>query len=418
MKSSILKKHREDLLKSIDGDFIAVLFSGNAPKKSADEFYSYTPDRDFYYLTGIAEENHIFVLYRINNVKGEKLFLQDIDEVQEAWTGKTLRDYQAKEISGIADISYMADFTAFIKKYIKSADTINIYLDLNDSLSENLFDSAHNFSKEIKNIYPEVQIRNIFHKIALLRMIKSDEEIDQIRKAIDITIKGVKSLMAHSKPGLYEYQLESYFDFECKYNGAKCLAFKTIAASGKNAATLHYDENNSEIKDNDLILFDLGAQYNLYNADITRTFPANGKFTDRQKEIYDAVLRVNKAVIKKIKPGVDYQKLNEWSKKLIAEECIKLKLIDNIEDVGKYYWHSIGHNLGLDTHDSEPPFRRFTFKEGMVFTVEPGIYVEKEKIGIRIEDDVLVTKDGCEVLTKDMIKETHDIEEFMKNNRI
>ncbi|WP_244834243.1 aminopeptidase P family protein [Clostridium sp. BJN0001] len=417
MKSSILEKHRKDLLESIDGDFIAVIFSGSAPKKSADEFYAYTPNRNFYYLTGIAEENHIFVLYRINKCSGEKLFLHDINEQQEAWTGKTLRDYEAREISGIDDVSYMSEFDGFIKKYIKSSDTMNIYLDLNDNLSENIFDMAHNFSKEIKNIYPEVQIRNVFHKIACLRMIKSKEEINEMRKAIEITIKGVKSLMTHAKEGLYEYQLESYFNFECKYNGAKDLAFKTIAASGKNAATLHYDANNSKVKDGELILFDLGAQYNLYDADISRTFPINGKFSKRQREIYEAVLRVNKAVIKKIKPGLDYQKLNEWSKKLIAEECIKLKLIDNIEDVSKYYWHSIGHNLGLDTHDSEPPFRKFTFKEGMVFTVEPGIYIEEEKIGIRIEDDVLVTKDGCEVLTKDMIKEVNDIEEFMKDRK-
>ena len=221
--------------------------------------------------------------------------------------------------------------------------------------------------------------------------------------------------MNNAKPGLKEYELEAYFDFECKRSGAKDLAFSTIAAAGKNATILHYVSNDSEIKENDLILFDLGAQWNLYNADITRTFPANGKFTDRQKEVYEAVLRVNKAVIEKIKPGIVYKELNAWAKDLIAEECIKLGIIKEKEEVSKYYWHSIGHNLGLNTHDLEPQGREFVFEKGMVFTVEPGIYISEEGIGIRIEDDVLVTENGCEVLTKDMIKEVKDIEEFMKN---
>ena len=260
----------------------------------------------------------------------------------------------------------------------------------------------------------KVIVKNLSNKIAPLRMIKSEEEIAEMKKAIEITIEGVKSLMKNSKAGMKEYQLEAYFDFECKTKGVKDYAFGTIAAAGKNATILHYAENNSELKDGDLILFDLGAQWNLYNADITRTFPVNGNFSDRQKEVYEAVLSVNKAVIEKIKPGVNYKELNAWATDLIADECIKLGIIKEKDEVRKYYWHSIGHSLGLDTHDVEPHGRNFTFAEGMVFTVEPGIYIGEENIGIRIEDDILVTNDGCEVLTKDMIKDVSEIEEFMK----
>jgi Xaa-Pro aminopeptidase len=308
----------------------------------------------------------------------------------------------------------MKEFSSFIHRAINGSENIKLYLDLYRESIDEPDSEANIFAREIRNKYPQVIIKNLSNKIAPLRIIKSQEEIEQMKKAIEITIEGVKALMKNAKHGMKEYELEAYFDFECKTKGAKDYAFKTIAAAGKNATILHYAENNSEIKDEDLILFDLGAQWNLYNADITRTFPVDGRFTDRQKEVYEAVLRVNKAVIQKIKPGLNYKELNAWATDLIAEECIKLGIIKEKNEVRKYYWHSIGHSLGLDTHDVEPQGRNFTFAEGMVFTVEPGIYIGEENIGIRIEDDVLVTKNGCEVLTKEMIKEVNEIEEFMK----
>ena len=235
-----------------------------------------------------------------------------------------------------------------------------------------------------------------------------------MRKAISITIEGVKELMKNSKEGIREYELEAYFDFVCKKNGVKDFAFKTIAAAGKNATILHYVTNDSKLKDGDLILFDLGAQYKYYNGDISRTFPINGKFTERQKEVYNSVLYVNQRIIEEMKPGVKFLELNSLAKSLIAKECIKLGLIENEKDVDKYYYHSIGHSLGLDTHDVELRNRDVILEAGMVYTVEPGIYIEEEGIGIRIEDDILITEDGNEVLTKDMIKTIDEIEEFMK----
>ena len=219
--------------------------------------------------------------------------------------------------------------------------------------------------------------------------------------------------MRNSKSGIKEYELEAYFDFICKKNGVKDFAFKTIAAAGKNATVLHYVTNDSELKDGDLILFDLGAQYKYYNGDISRTFPINGKFTERQKEVYNAVLRVNEKVIKEMKPGVKFVDLNKKAKDWISEECISLGLMTEKDDVSKFYYHSIGHSLGMDTHDIELENRDVTFEPGMIYTVEPGIYIENESIGIRIEDDVLITEDGNEVLTKEMIKTVEEIEAFM-----
>lgn len=414
MEKMVYSEHRSALMNKIDNNSIVILFAGNAPKKTGDEVYQFTPDRNFYYLTGISEENHIVVLSKFNNEISEKLFLKEIDLAKEMWNGKTLRDFEAKEISGIEDTVYMNEFYGYLNRLIKGAEEINLYLDLD---RQNYFEEDSNgnkFAEVFKGKYPQVIIKNVSSNITPLRMIKSKSEIAEMQRAVDITIDGVESLMKNSKAGMKEYELEAYFDFVCKTNGAKDFAFRTIAAAGKNATTLHYVENNSDIKNDDLILFDLGAQWNFYNADITRTFPVGGKFTDRQKQVYEAVLRVNKAVIEKIKPGVVYKELNAWATDLIAEECIKLGIIKEKKDVSKYYWHSIGHNLGLDTHDVEPQGRNFVFEEGMVFTVEPGIYISEESIGIRIEDDVLVTADGCEVLTKGMMKEVSEIEAFMK----
>ena len=407
-------ENRIRFMETIENNSMVILLAGKAPKKTGDELYQFTPNRNFYYLTGIEEEEHIVVLSKINNVVSEKLFLMELDLDKELWNGKTLRDNEGKDISGIKDVVYMKEFYPNINRIINGTLDINLYLDLERENIEEIDSPANVFAKEIKNKYPQVVIRSLSGKIAPLRMIKSEQEIAEMQKAIDITIDGVKSLMKNAKVGMMEYELEAYFDFECKTKGVKDFAFTTIAAAGKNAAILHYVENNSEIKDGDLILFDLGAQWNCYNADITRVFPVSGKFTERQKDVYEAVLRVNKAVIEKIAPGVDSKELNLWAKDLIAEECIKLGLIKEKSEVSKYYWHSIGHNLGLDTHDLGMHGREFIFKEGIVFTVEPGIYISEENIGIRIEDDILVTKDGCEVLTKNMIKEVNEIEEFMK----
>ncbi|WP_321835527.1 aminopeptidase P family protein [Clostridium butyricum] len=414
MEKMVYSEHRSALMNKIDNNSIVILFAGNAPKKTGDEVYQFTPDRNFYYLTGISEENHIVVLSKFNNEISEKLFLKEIDLAKEMWNGKTLRDFEAKEISGIEDTVYMNEFYGYLNRLIKGAEEINLYLDLDRQNYCEEDSKGNKFAEVFKGKYPQVIIKNVSSNITPLRMIKSKSEIAEMQRAIDITIDGVESLMKNSKAGMKEYELEAYFDFVCKTNGAKDFAFRTIAAAGKNATTLHYVENNSEIKNDDLILFDLGAQWNFYNADITRTFPVGGKFTDRQKQVYEAVLRVNKAVIEKIKPGVVYKELNAWATDLIAEECIKLGIIKEKKDVSKYYWHSIGHNLGLDTHDVEPQGRNFVFEEGMVFTVEPGIYISEESIGIRIEDDVLVTADGCEVLTKGMMKEVSEIEAFMK----
>lgn len=407
MNKEFYINNRKRVLDRMKDNSILILFAGNSPKKTADERYAFTPNRNFYYLTGIDEEDHIIVLVKNNEIESEHLFIKEIDDIREKWEGKTIRKNEAIELTGIEDVKYISGFNSFIEKFISNKEEVNLYLDLE---KEN---TSYDYLKLIKDKYYNVKVLNAHKIVGELRLIKSNEEVDRIRKAIEITIKGVNTLMDNSKVALKEYELEACFDLVCKQNGTKDFAFKTIAAAGKNATILHYVNNDSEIKDGDLILFDLGAQYKYYNADISRTFPVNGKFTERQKEVYNAVLRVNEKVIESMKPGINYLEINALAKDLISEECIGLGLITNKDEVGKYYYHSVGHSLGMDTHDIEKEGRNVVLQEGMIYTVEPGIYIEEESIGIRIEDDVLITKDGNEVLTKDMIKTVEDIEKYM-----
>ena len=412
MNKEFYKNNRQRVLDEISDNSLLILFAGKSPKKTGDENYQFTPNRNFYYLTGIDEEDHILVLYKINGESKEYLFIKEVDSVREKWEGKTIRKEEVADICDISDVKYLGDFNSFIERIILNKEDINIYLDLEKG------NTSYSFINEIKTQYFNINIKNAHNLIGKLRLIKTTEEVDRIKKAISITIEGVKELMKNSKPGIKEYELEAYFDFVCKKNGIKDLAFKTIAAAGKNATVLHYVTNDSELKDGDLILFDLGAQYKYYNGDISRTFPTNGKFTERQKEVYNAVLKLNNMVISEMKPGVSFLELNKKAREWIAEECISLGLITNKEDVSKYYYHSIGHSLGMDTHDIELENRDVIFEEGMIYTVEPGIYIEEEGIGIRIEDDILITKDGHEVLTKEMIKTVEEIEAFMTNNKM
>ena len=416
MNKNIYKFNRDNLLDKIKDNSIVILFAGKAIQKTGDQTYPFTPNRNFYYLTGIKEEDHILVMTKINGVKSSKLYIKDIDLEMEKWVGKSIRKEEAEEIVAVDEVKFKSQFDGDIHGMITMKEEINLYLDLERMSANREGTISHRFANEITTKYPQVRINNVYSKIGELRLKKSQEEVDKIKKAIEITKSGIEKLMSEARVGMKEYELEAYFDFNCKVKGATGLAFTTIAAAGENATTLHYVDNNCELKENDLILFDLGAEYNCYNADISRTFPVNGKFTERQKEVYNAVLRVNEEIINLIKPGMKYKDVNEKATELIAEECIKLGLIKDKSEVRKYYYHSIGHSLGMDTHDIETPHRDIIFEPGVVFTVEPGIYIAEEGIGIRIEDDILVTEDGVINLSSDIIKTVEEIENFMSKN--
>ena len=403
--------NRKRLEEKLEDNSILLLFAGTAPYKSADELYQFIPNRNFYYLTGIDESKVILLISKIDGKTSEKLFIERLDPVMAKWVGATITEEEAIETSGIDNIEYLDKFERTIGSILSRSRIEKIYLDLERQELRTSMTEAQEFAKMINEKYPYIQIKNIYYDIASLRMLKSEEEIERIRKAIEITNEGIMNMLHNIKPGMMEYEIEAYFDFTLKKNGITNKAFETIAASGKNATILHYSDNNCKAEDGDLILFDLGAQYKYYNGDISRTFPVNGKFTERQKQIYNIVLKAQKAVEDAAKPGLPFKELNEIAKKVLAEGCKELGLIKEDKEVSKYYFHGVSHYLGADTHDVG--MYNVELKPGMVITNEPGLYIEEEGIGIRIEDDLLITENGCENLSKYIIKTVEEIEATM-----
>lgn len=412
MNQEFFSTNRNRLYDKLEQNGLLVLFAGKAPQKTADEAYKFVPNRHFYYITGIDQQNVIFLAHKTSNRIDEYLFIEKSDPVLEKWVGKSITIEEAREVSGIKSIHYLDQFESFITNRLFATATVNLYLDLERRELDTAPTKSQQFAKRMLDNYPYLQIKNVYPDISELRLYKTPEEIVKIKKAIEITHKGIKNVMQHSKAGMKEYQLEAHFDFALKEEGVKHHAFNTIVASGQNGTVLHYENNDATIKDQSLVLLDLGAQFEYYNADISFTFPANGRFTDKQKLYYNIVLKALSETTALIKPGVPFAKLNEHTKKVLADECIKVGLIKEESEISKYYYHGVSHSLGLDTHDVGN-YRDMSIQPGMVLTVEPGLYIEEEGIGIRIEDDVLVTEDGHENLSKDIIRSVEEIETFM-----
>lgn len=411
MKKEFYVHNRQRLMEEVLDNSAVIMFAGEAPHMSADANYDFVPNRNFLYLTGIDREHVVLMMTKSRGKVEETLFIEKSDPVMAKWVGERISSKEVGDISGVQKIQYLDTFESAVNT-LGAQGFENIYLDLERRAFDSTQSVSQLFAKNIAEKYPAFRVKDIYNSIRDMRVIKSPEEVEYIKKAVDITHEGIKSLMMNAKPGMIEYELEAYFDFELKRRGVKQHAFKTIAASGVNGTILHYVDNNSKIGDEDLILFDLGAQYNYYCGDITRTFPVSGRFTERQRAVYNVVLRANEEVIKAAKPGIPFARLNEVCKAVLAEGCRELGLIKEDAELSKYYYHGVSHYLGLDTHDVG--IREVDLKPGMVLTVEPGLYIEEEKIGIRIEDNIVITETGCEVLSKEIIKNADEIEEFMK----
>lgn len=413
MNKDFFIKNRKNLIKELENKSVIVLFAGRAPYKRGDELYRFTPDRNFYYITGISKENMILVIYKSDGEINETLYIERSNGYLAKWVGAKITSEQSQEISGIENIKNIDEFKEDLASLVFKFSMKKIYLDLEKREWTVDHSPAVSFAKEFISKYPYIEIKDIYFQFAKMRMIKTNEEITCIRKAIDITKNGIELMLKNSKPGMMEYEIEAYFDFVITKNGVKDKAFNTIAASGQNATILHYSENNCKTNNNELILFDLGAQYEYYSADITRTYPVNGKFTSRQKQLYNIVLGGQAIAIENMRPGIPFKQSNDRLKQYYIEELKKIGLIKYDNELEKYYYHSVSHSLGLETHDIGRN-NEGNLKPGMVITVEPGLYIEEEGIGIRIEDDILITECGNENLSKSIVKTIDEIEEFMK----
>ncbi len=412
-------RNREKLLERMEMFSAAVVFAGKAPYKRGDEKYRFSPDRNFYYATGIDREDCILFLAKTRTSVTQTLFIPRDNGVMAKWVGANMTAEEAAEISGIVDIAFLDTFEAEFSAYLLKHNIKKVWLDMEKREWDGTDSPALHFAEKLRRNAPHAIIGDLYPVFGELRLIKEDWELDRMRKAMELTRLGIEEMMKQARTGMMEYELEAAFDYVLKKNGVRDKAFQTIAAGGKRGTILHYGENNQPVENGELILVDAGAQWEWYNGDISRTFPINGKFTERQKLVYNIVLEGQRRVIEAIRPNVPFGSLNELLKDYYFEELQKIGLASTKEDVAKYYYHGVSHYLGAETHDVGRYIDR-VLQPGMVLTVEPGLYIEEWEIGIRIEDDVLVTKDGCEVMTSAMIKTAEEIEAFMEkyNDRI
>ncbi len=364
----MFETNRERLLQAMPAGSWAV-FECGAPKAiTGDTNYLFSPNRNFYYLTGL-DEPECKVLF----VAGQEpvLYIRRPDPVKARWLGENLSKGSAMVLSGMKDVRYLDEFPEQLAGY---------------ALSEAEKDAL----------------------LTRLRLVKDEWEILRIQEAIRITAEGIAAVASHLKPGMIEYEAEAYFDYVLKKNGVRLPAFTTIMAGGPHSCVLHYEDNDSRLMAGDLLLMDCGATAGYYSGDITRTFPVSGKFTDRQRAFYDIVLEGNERIIDAAEPGVTLRELNEKLRAFYREALGAMGMVRTDEDLNEYYFHGVSHFLGLNTHDVGD--REVVLEPGMVLTVEPGLYIAKEDIGIRIEDDVLVTDYGSAVLTDACPKTAEEVE--------
>ena len=416
---SLRQNKRDEILSRMEDNSMMILHSNYQTFLTCDEFYPFKVNNNFYYLTGLEEDNIILVLAKLGETRISKLFIQENDPVSVKWVGAKYYPKEASEISGIdeANISFLPSFENFVNDIVQpnrySEHMVDkIYLDLEQRNLPLYRTFALDYAKKLQDDYPSIQIKNAYPIIIESRMIKDEKEIEKMCESVATTNRAILNVMKNASKLDNESQALAYHQFVLISEDKK-NSFDSIIASGKNAVILHYRSNNSPIEKDGLLLMDVGSATDNYASDITRTFPVSGKFTDRQREIYQAVLDVNKACIKYAKAYLSWKDLNLYANDLLAQKLIDLGITKDKSELRKYYFHSIGHSLGLDTHD--PDIRSKGLLPGMVITIEPGLYIPEEGIGVRIEDDILITEGESVVLSKDIIKEVDDIENFMAN---
>ena len=423
LSSKLYEQNRARFVEKMKPNSVAIFPCSPVFPKGGDGTYGYKPDADVMWLSGVVQEKTIVVLYPDNPDKNmrEVLVLLKPNELLEKWVGHKLRKDEATAISGIKNVQWLDGFDTMLQVMMNSADIVYLNTNEHNRLDTELHRTDLLFVQVVMSKYPIHHYERAARIMKELRCVKTAEEVEVTKVAIDITAKALDRVLKFIKPGVMEYEIEAEITHEFLRNRATGHAYGCIIASGDRARTLHYEENNQVCKDGELILMDFGAEYGNYNADLTRTVPVNGKFSKRQKEVYNACLDVHNHGKKILKPGLQFQdyvkSINEEMEKqllkigLISKADIKNQDPDN-PAFKKYFYHGVTHFLGLVVHD----IGSYTdaIREGMLFTIEPGIYIEEEQMGIRIENNIWITKKGNTDLFKNIPITVEEIEAKMK----
>ncbi len=422
IKNNLFIENRKRFAASLKPNSIALFTSNDILPTNADGAMGFVQNSDLFYLTGVDQEETLLLIYpdAVNGTYKEILFVKETSELIAIWEGAKLNKEQATETSGIKNVMWNNGFDAFLKSVMFQAE--HVYLNSNEHTRRSIETETAEmrFNKNIISKFPLHKVERsapIMHK---LRAIKSKYEVELIQQACNITEKGLRRLLSFVKPGVMEYQIEAELVHEFISNRSRGFAYGPIIASGGNACVLHYVENNKECKAGDVILLDVAAEYGNYASDLTRCLPVSGKFTPRQKDVYNAVLRVMKGATAMLTVGNLIPEYHKAVGSMMEKELVDLGLItmDDIKKQNpdwpaykKYFMHGTSHFLGLDVHDVGDFNRKL--EAGMVFTCEPGIYIPEENLGIRLENDILVTANGPDDLMKNIPLEAEEIESLM-----
>jgi Xaa-Pro aminopeptidase len=423
LNPQIFKNNRKRFIEKMKPNSIAIFVSNEEVPSNGDAIYTFKQNSDLYWLTGVTQEDTMLILFPDNPDPRyrEVLVLVKPNEMKEKWDGRRLRVNEAKTLNGIEKIVWLESIDPLLQVWVHLADTIYLDTNENDRKASLIRTSDYKFVDEMKSRYPLHKYERAAKILKELRAIKTEQEIEVVKKAIEITGNTFQRVLKFIKPGVMEYEIEAEIIHSFISQRASGSAYNSIIASGDRARTLHYVVNNEECKDGELVLMDFGALYGGYAADLTRTVPVNGRFTPRQKEIYDACLHLHNYAKSLLKPGIS---INDYTEKVGDEATMQFMKIGLLKESDfknedpdnrayrKYLYHGISHHLGIDVHDLGT--KTDPIQEGMLFTVEPGIYIEEEQIGVRIENNVWITKNGNVDLFEGVPITTEEIEAAMK----
>ena len=422
ISAKLFARNRQRLSKQLKPKSIVVFNSNDFMPTSADGTHPFSQQTDIFYLSGIDQEETVLVICpdAPDKKQTEILFIKETNEQIATWEGQKYTKEEAQGISGIKTVHWASELNTILRPLIIQSE--NIYLNTNEHVRAAVTVETRDmrFVKWCRQVFPLHHYERLAPIMQDLRAVKSPQEIELIKKACGITEKAFQRLLGFVRPGVWEYEIEAEIVHEFMRNRSRGPAFESIVASGIDSCTLHYVQNDKQCKDGDLVLIDFGAEYANFASDVTRTIPVNGKFSKRQKQVYNAVLRIQKAAIKMLKPGNTLQKYQKDVVKLVEAELIRLGVLKKAdvkkqsEDsplYKKFFPHGTSHHLGLDVHDYGDVYRKLV--PGMVLTCEPGIYIRDESIGVRIENDILITPKGPVDLTRAIPREAGAIEDLM-----
>lgn len=405
--------NRQRFYRQMKENSLLVMFSGTEVRKTNDEFYPFYTDRNFLYLTGLDSKE--LALIAKKDKEGciqEKIFILPPNLLEERWTGARIKPEQAQELSGIENIGYAGEFQEEFHRLASTGNYSHLYLDLYRVSPADRNQPAHLLLKRVAENYPYLKIENANTILRRLRTIKQPCEIEAMKKAERITCEGITAMMKASKPGMYEYQYKAVFDYVLGQYGPQGPAFPSIISAGKNNFCIHYYAYKGQAMDGDMVLNDVGAWYDYLMNDVSRGWPCNGRFSERQRLLYECALNTSNHMFDIIKPGMPMKEVDATARRYNAGLLVDAGVLDSPENIGTYMWHGGAHHVGFDVHDVvETPE---VIAPGMVFCVDIGIYHEEWGIGFRLEDNCLVTEAGCENLSAITPRTIEEIEDTMQ----